>query len=282
MNLCRLELKEKELKNSHIIPKFAFDYMKSTGSKYLRNIENPNKRHQDGTKQYLLCNNCEQLFSKRERWFANNIFFPYLDNKKTEFEYDDNLSYFIISMLWRVLVNQMGNPTFKARPELSFLDDVEIEWRDFLLNLKFPNKYNNLNIFITERVLNNDSNLINSDFYFTRLIDATIVHNESFSKIAIYAKFLRFIFWVPVKGYHYLNPTTNINLNKGKIRQPQILDDSFMVSFFYNRIKMIDNAMSPNDEQTKKMWDEVLKNEDEFWNSDAGKSMLNDFNNASK
>ncbi len=282
MGICRLELVEKELKNSHIIPKFAFDYMKSTGSKYLRNIENPNKRHQDGAKDYLLCNDCEQLFSKRERWFANNIFFPYLNNHQKEFSYDENLGYFTISMLWRVLVNQLQHPSVKIEPKLIFLNEVEKEWREFLLKFKYPINYNNLNIFLTDRIINFDSKLYNNDLYFTRLIDATIVHNNSFSKIAIYAKFLRFIFWVPIKGYEYINPSTNINLNNGKIKLPQSLDDSFISSFFLNRIKMIDDSNKPNEEQTKKMWDEVLKNEEEFWNSDAGKSMINDFKNASR
>lgn len=278
MGLCKLELIEKELKHSHIIPKFAFDYMKSTGIKYLRNLENPDKRHQDGTKEYLLCNDCEQRFSKRERWFANNIFFPYLKENKTEFKYDENLGYFVISLLWRVLINQQYHPSVIAEKKLSFLNEVENEWREFLIDLKYPINFNNFNIFITDRVQDYSTDLFNTDLYFTRLIDATIVHNNSFTKIAIYAKFLRFIFWAPVKGYEYNNQNTTIKLNGGTIKIPQKLDDNFISSFFLNRIKVIDNSKEPNEEQKIKMWKEVSKNEDEFWKSDAGQSMLNDLN----
>ncbi|UQB69543.1 hypothetical protein [Epilithonimonas zeae] len=280
IDICKLDLQKKELKHSHIIPKFTFDYLKSTGSKYLRNIENPDIRHQDGTKEYLLCNDCEQLFSKRERWFANNIFFPYLKENKTEFQYDENLGYFVISMLWRVLINQLSHPSVKNEILLSFLKDVESEWREFLINFKYPINFNNLNIFFTDRLIyNGNSNLLNSDLYFTRFIDATIVHNNDFSKVAIYAKFLRFIFWAPVKGYRYENQTTTIKLNNGILNIPQELNDKFISSFFLNRIKQIDQAKQPNQQQTDKMWKEIEKNEKEFWDSDAGQSMLNDLRN---
>jgi len=83
---CALYDNETELKLSHIIPKFAFDYMKKTGGKYLRTYENPDVRVQDGPKEYLLGEQAEQEFSKRERWFANNIFFPYMKDNKQEFD----------------------------------------------------------------------------------------------------------------------------------------------------------------------------------------------------
>lgn len=162
---------------------------------------------------------------------------------------------------------------------LIFLNDVEKEWRHFLLNLEFPINYNNFNIFFTDRISHVSSDLINVDLYFTRLIDATIVHNQDFSKVAIYAKFLRFIFWCPLIGYRYDNNATNVNLNSGIIEIPQNLDDDFITNFFYNRIKEFDNAKSPNEIQSEKIWNEILKNEDEFWASDAGKSLLNDMNN---
>ena len=280
MKICRLELIEKELKNSHVIPKFAFDYLKSTGSKYLRSFENPNKRLQDGIKEYLLCDDCEQLFSKRERWFANTIFFPYLNKNKTEFKYDENLGYFVISLLWRVLVNQQNHYSVKDEGRLAFLSEVECEWRQFLTEFKYPRNFNNFNILLTDGVQSNNTDLVTPDYFFTRLIDFTIVHNNDFTTVAVYAKFLRFIFWVPVKGYEYIDGTTNINLNEGILKTPQNLDDTFIKSFFVSRIRLIDNADEPNEEQEKKIMNEILKDVNGFWASDLGRSILNDSKNS--
>ena len=68
--ICRLTKKETEIKNSHIYPKFVIEWMKATGSKYQRGYLTPNKRDQDGLKKYLLSEEAEQIFSKREKWFA--------------------------------------------------------------------------------------------------------------------------------------------------------------------------------------------------------------------
>lgn len=80
---CKLYDREAELMKSHIIPKFAFDYMKKTGG-YFRALNNPNVRVQDGPKKYLLSTEAEQEFSKRERWFANNIFFSISKRRKEQ------------------------------------------------------------------------------------------------------------------------------------------------------------------------------------------------------
>ena len=54
-------------------------------------------------KLYMLCGDCEDLFSEKETWFANKIFHPYLKKEKTIFDYDENLAYFITSVNWRSL-----------------------------------------------------------------------------------------------------------------------------------------------------------------------------------
>ena len=64
--ICRLYEVEAELKESHLIPKFAFDYTKKAGSRFLRGFTNPNVRMQDGPKKYGLSQNAEREFSKRE------------------------------------------------------------------------------------------------------------------------------------------------------------------------------------------------------------------------
>lgn len=100
---CALCGEEKTLELSHIVPKMAIRTLKKTAVGSIRNTENPNKTVQDSEKLYMLCGGCEDLFSKNETWFANNVFHPYLKKEKTVFDYDENLAFFITSVNWRSL-----------------------------------------------------------------------------------------------------------------------------------------------------------------------------------
>ena len=51
----------------------------------LRFGDNPNKPVQDGFKQKLLCSECEGRFSKFETYFANNFFYPYINDYLDEY-----------------------------------------------------------------------------------------------------------------------------------------------------------------------------------------------------
>ena len=64
---------------SHIVPRFVFQWMRRTGGTFFRNIADPTKRMQDGMKAYLLCSACEQRFSSREAYFKTTIFDPYIE-----------------------------------------------------------------------------------------------------------------------------------------------------------------------------------------------------------
>jgi len=100
---CALCGNETELELSHTVPKMAVRTLKKTAIGNIRSTENPNKTIQDSEKLYMLCGNCEDLFSEKETWFANKVFHPYLKKEKTIFEYDKNLAYFITSVNWRSL-----------------------------------------------------------------------------------------------------------------------------------------------------------------------------------
>ena len=272
-----------ELKKSHIIPKFAFDYFKKTGGKYMRTYENPNVRVQDGIKKYLLGEKAEQEFSKRERWFANNIFFPYQKEGKSLFKYDENLSYFMISVLWRVLVEQLSHSSVKEEKRLDFLNEVKEVWRLFLSKYQYPINYDNLNIFLTDRVLpHNTTNLYNVDSYMSRTIDATIIVNNDYSTVGIYAKFLRFMMWSIVRGRPSNGKNIKIEFGNGKLKTPQILEDYYISKFIKHRIKITDEREMPNEKQQEKIISELRRTKDKIWRSDAGLSMINDFENRKK
>lgn len=92
---------ETNLELSHIIPKLAVRHLKKTSAGAIRSAENPNTVVQDSEKHYMLCDKCEDLFSKYEAYFARKIFHPYLKQETDTFNYDENLFYFIISVSWR-------------------------------------------------------------------------------------------------------------------------------------------------------------------------------------
>ena len=72
---CAMCRQVKKLCESHIIPKFFGNYIKKNSpSGGLRNPNNVNKREQDIYKENLLCDECEEIFSKLETYFQNNIF----------------------------------------------------------------------------------------------------------------------------------------------------------------------------------------------------------------
>ena len=103
LNACALCGKTGDIKLSHIIPKLVGRRLKKTSIGKIRNIENVNNPVQDIEKHYLLCDTCEKFFNKYETWFANNIFNPYLNKEKDDFDYDEHLHYFLTSLSWRSL-----------------------------------------------------------------------------------------------------------------------------------------------------------------------------------
>lgn len=275
---CALYHIESPIRKSHIIPKFAVDFMKQTGSKYLRSYGNVNIRKQDGPTLDLLSHNAEQLIGRYENWFAKNIFYPYLSQSQKSFTYDVTFAKFIISLLWRALHTQLLEDDVNKDNRLDFLKDVEEQWRKFIKDDIYPIDYNDINIILTDAIESHNSDTLNTDLYLTRAIDITFVSNESKTQVAIYAKFLRFIFWSKVKGD--LSPgksDTKINFINGTLTIPQNISDDFIGNFLYNRIKEIDSINLPSSKQQRIIYDEIMKDEENFWKSDAARAMINDF-----
>ena len=133
---CALCQQEKELQLSHIIPKFAGRYLKETSIGNIRNQENPNRTVQDIEKHYLLCHDCEELFSASERYFSQTIFYPYLRDHEQEFSYSNQLFYFITSLSWRSLYLDIVNFVRGGDIKIEVLEkmiDADKVMRKFLL-----------------------------------------------------------------------------------------------------------------------------------------------------
>ena len=76
--VCALCRKEADLELSHIVPKMVVRELKKTSVGQLRSTENPNGTVQDTEKHYMLCGECEDLFSEYETIFSKFMLHPYL------------------------------------------------------------------------------------------------------------------------------------------------------------------------------------------------------------
>ncbi len=111
--LCALCAAVRELRLSHIIPAFVIRWLKETsGTGFMRSGTAPNVRVQDGFKDHLLCNDCEQLLSGWENRVAAEIFVPHANGDRYRFEYGPWFSRFAVSLAWRGLIFMM-----RAAPE---------------------------------------------------------------------------------------------------------------------------------------------------------------------
>lgn len=281
---CALYKTKGELRDSHIIPKFVIKHSKKTGSKFQRRVVAPNVRMQDGIKIPLLSPKAEQEFGKREKWFAENIFHPYL---KTRYHlpYNENLYYFAISLLWRTIHLEM-----KMDEELSekwfyqLLLDCEMEWRGFLASSVFPRKFSNCYLWFTDRVEFHTTELEGVDYYLTRMNDLTIISNPEKTYLAIYAKFNRFMFFSVLKSPGGEDGLADLAINpiQGTYNIPQQFEYWALSEFLTNRIHGISKHKRASEDQQDKIYEEIAKDPEAFWNSDAGRSMYNDHFNLKK
>lgn len=279
---CALTQKETELKLSHIYPKFVIEWMKETGSTYLRRVVTPNRRQQDGYKIPLLGEEAEQLFSIREKWFAEKIFRPYLNNSTITIDYNENLYYFALSMLWRILTLELRNPAISDFKHYQTMLNAEKQWRDFLYKDIYPIDFDNVHIFITDRFHSHDYNMDGVEYYFCRQLDGTTIFANENNKCVVYAKFSRFFFFGILRGWDS-NPLIGLKINpiRGVISatgQSTIIE-SFFGSFFKNRINLVNSMEKASDFQQEKILNEIRKNKEVFEASEVWEIIEKDRHN---
>jgi hypothetical protein len=274
---CALTFKETELRHSHIYPKFIIEWMKLTGSKYTRGYTAPNKRLQDGYKVYLLSEEAEQLFSKREKWFSENIFHNYLNNVFAELNYDENLFYFAISFLWRILILELRQSNIEEFKFYSLMKETEFQWRNFLYRGYYPKNFDRIHLILMDSPIDHTMPSGNVDFFLTRSLDGTTAFNERFNKCSIFAKFSKFIFWAFLTEDETGMKGTKINPIKGIMKFPQKFDNGDVTSFFSHRIQLYDKMEYPSENQQEKIAQEILNNREHYSKSELLDSMEFDY-----
>lgn len=224
--ICALTKVMCDLQLSHIIPKFVWRYQKANGSNYWRDNINPNKAMQDGPKEYLLGRDAEQEFSKRETWFANNIFYPFCKDqlKTAKVEYKKELYYFCISVLWRTLLTTKD---YIADPKLKVKCIIALEeWRVYLNGGDVPPTYNQIYMMPINKELYNTlepdfiiSEHIYNEIYWYILRDTDReIYCEKPNNRALFCKIPRFFLWAVIeRDDTALNYGLRISPDGGKI-----------------------------------------------------------------
>lgn len=269
---CHLCDKNRNLAESHIIPKFVFRWMKNTGGKYFRSPLNPNRRMQDGEKSYLLCFACEQKFSKYEKWFADNIFFQHLNNYQRFLEYDENLGNFIISILWRrLLINKIDGE--------NYYEDVFSDWKSYL-DKNEPLSFDNIHLlFLGDKWGDNAQPNEFVHRYFNRTADTNIAVIDG--EAIVFAKFARFLVFAKLNGETKDFRGTKVLFKKSRFPFVQYIDNGKFSLFFLDRAeKVYQLALSRISlKEQEKIVSEINKRPQEFWESDLGKSVSSDLDN---
>ncbi|MCK4294295.1 MAG: hypothetical protein KAY65_13945 [Planctomycetes bacterium] len=114
---CRLCLASSELRESHIIPASIIRLIRdeTLDNRFYQLHNKRNQMIQDGPKEHLLCDDCEQKISGYEKYFKEAIHLSRhgIEIKQNqEFAVIDNLDYrkmklFFLSLLWRMSISSL-------------------------------------------------------------------------------------------------------------------------------------------------------------------------------
>jgi len=237
MDICALCGKEAVLELSHIIPKFVFDYVKRTSvtSRFRTPLDNPDVPKQDGDKKKLLCGECEDLFSEQERLFANNLFHKFQKDNIQEINYDRWLNYFITSVNWRVLkedIEYFKTDNTVTSHEIQLMLEAEQTMRDYLLKRRDDLQYIENHIFLFDEVqTTNNSEVIEGgpNVFFRRSVFgySYVVHNPT--GIYVYSNLAGILIVTIVKSIELeVWENTKVELGLGKLQMPQNISSPLM------------------------------------------------------
>ena len=259
---CKLCDDEKQLCESHIIPKFIYRWIKSTSpTSYMRKMSNPDIRIQDGHKYHLLCKECEDKFSKYEKLFSQKHFHPSIDELRTNIDYKDEIFYFVSSILWRFLIVNIDR--YKDSPYYEKLLICESQLKCFLIEFKYPYDFDRVYVMLTNYVYDAPDHLKGLNQFFTRTIDSQIIYDEECCFFYLQIPF--FIFIGDIHGIKEIDfENSKIHPSGGNFNTylMKALSDP-IASFMENRIKFIDN-MKVSEKQQNIIQNDFKKNLDKI------------------
>jgi len=261
---CALCRRRRRLSESHIVPKFAVEWLKRTSATgYIREPLNPNMRKQDICKGRLLCATCETRLSKWETRFAERVFVPYHGTGQRSFKYEEWLLLFAVSLAWRTAVNEAVSFRKHNPPVAPFVEGAANYWRALLLReCAEPGPYDHHMFFLDfiERATGVDlPEKMNR--YLLTTVDSTIA--SSARQAFAYTKLPGFIFWSGIR------PPKPEGWDGTRISQRGVIDGRQRVAqrgfgeFVVDRCKNVTARMSNiSDKQHERIVQTALKDPD--------------------
>jgi hypothetical protein len=258
---CKLCGDTSPIKRSHIVPKFVIKYLKDTGvTGYVRQGVNLNVRKQDFPRTKLLCAKCEEFFSKREKYFAETIFKPYLNDGIIRFEYQEWLRYFAVSVFWRFAAVEINDFEVKNPSKGVLIREAMSKWTSFLLEqTNNPGDFQYDMFFLDiSHIADLNRHVPGMNWLLMRGFDGTIFFNKN--GVGIYFRIPGFLFCCHIKPNKNNGWKKTSIKRKGVISTPQHVKDKRFGSFLLDRLKIareMMDTMSTN--QKGKIRDSYMK-----------------------
>ena len=279
---CKLCRRENDLRNSHIIPAFAFRWLRrSAAGGHFRLGTIPNRRAQDGLKRYWLCQECENRLNVVETKFANQIFHPYLADSAGTYRYGQWLLRFCTSLSWRVLLfhrDEIGIQDWEPEA-LAAVNNAETRWRQFLLGRRLsPGPYQQ-HILPMDTIASATGDLApNINRYLMRAIDMDICRGGD--TIFTFTKIGRFMVFGFVRKTNFREwRGTRAPLFFGSIRPRDYSLPYSLIDYINGKaLRMAEIMESVSEKQKQKIDDALSKNAERYVRSDAFSAFVADIN----
>ena len=277
--ICRLCKKNSDLKLSHFIPKFVGKWVKDTSATgYIRLNQSINKRAQDIVKEHWLCECCEQLFSSWEREFANRIFYPFMDEGKSEARYGAWLPKFCASISWRTLTYIRSQNTFRSEEVTRALDTAERVLASYLLGERNTLGKYEQHLFPLEGMTETSARGVppNLNRYFLRTMQMDLLESDSSS--IIYTKMPGFML-MGLTGHKEANRmrSSRVAMGGGQISPRTYYWPTGFAEYMFDKVRGIEATYSSmNQTQKDKITKAVLDNPERFKASRTFKAFQHD------
>lgn len=279
---CKLCNNEAKLVLSHFIPKFVGKWVKDTSATgFIREINEIDKRAQDIAKEYWLCGECEDLFSRWEREFANKIFYPFVNEDKCHATYREWMSRFCASLSWRTLTFIRSKNTQEGKPKeyIESLNKAGKQLSKYLLGQDDNLHQYEQHLFPLEQIESTTQSGLptNINRYLLRTMAMDVIGNSS--DIMVYTKLPAFILlgFVKVSDPKRMR-SSRIALKNGKISpRTYYWPDGFINYLVEKASKVKEVTRNINSIQQNKIAEYVKENPEKVARSKTFEAFLSDY-----
>jgi len=267
---CKLCKLDKDLQLSHIVPKSIYKWIKKTsGSGRMRRGSNMNVPVQDGLKFYLLCKECEQLFSPYEKYFMEEVFTKINDAECiSTFSYDSRLFYFLASVWWRITIKSLEGKEVK---NCKFVEDIykcEKSFRNFLLTYSYPKEFDQNYLILVDYVESAPNEMKNLNTFFTRTVDPWLMFDDTSCFLSL--RIPKLWFFCNIKGLsaRYLEHIKILAEGGYYLTTSKVVSDKHLSPFMNQRLTAYNRMLEKVSKyQVEKINQDHVNKKDKFLNS---------------